>query len=132
MWAHNAHVATSTDGTPSNQPMGTWLRAALGCRYGAIALTFGQGAFVAQIPDDPEDDLAIDTLPRAPDDTVEGVLGEVRSTGTLASWSCDASAGEVPEWLSRTPEGWLRTDPGMLAEHGGLDGFFVARFVNQA
>lgn len=40
--------------------------------------------------------------------------------------------GEVPEWLSRTPEGWLRTDPGMLAEHGGLDGFFVARFVNQA
>ena len=25
-------------------------------------------------------------------------------------------------------QGWLRTDPGMLAEAGGLDGFFVARF----
>ncbi|WP_126173396.1 RsmB/NOP family class I SAM-dependent RNA methyltransferase [Altericroceibacterium xinjiangense] len=28
--------------------------------------------------------------------------------------------------LSR--EGWLKTDPGLLAEHGGMDGFFVARF----
>ena len=27
-------------------------------------------------------------------------------------------------------EGWLRTDPAMLAEAGGLDGFFVARWVN--
>jgi 16S rRNA (cytosine967-C5)-methyltransferase len=38
------------------------------------------------------------------------------------------SAEELPAGLSPTPEGWLRTDPGMLAEHGGLDGFFVARF----
>jgi 16S rRNA (cytosine967-C5)-methyltransferase len=37
-------------------------------------------------------------------------------------------AEELPAGLSPTPEGWLRTDPGMLAEHGGLDGFFVARF----
>jgi 16S rRNA (cytosine967-C5)-methyltransferase len=41
-------------------------------------------------------------------------------------------AEELPEWLSPTPEGWLRTDPGMLAEHGGIDGFFIARFVNEA
>ena len=40
-------------------------------------------------------------------------------------------AEELPEWLSPTPEGWLRTDPGMLPEHGGLDGFFIARFVNK-
>ena len=38
---------------------------------------------------------------------------------------------ELPQWLSPTPEGWLRTDPGMLAEHGGMDGFFIARFVNK-
>jgi 16S rRNA (cytosine967-C5)-methyltransferase len=38
------------------------------------------------------------------------------------------STEELPAGLSPTPEGWLRTDPGMLAEHGGLDGFFVARF----
>jgi 16S rRNA (cytosine967-C5)-methyltransferase len=40
--------------------------------------------------------------------------------------------GELPDGLSPTAEGWLRTDPGMLSEHGGLDGFFVARFVNKA
>jgi 16S rRNA (cytosine967-C5)-methyltransferase len=39
---------------------------------------------------------------------------------------------ELPEWLSPTTEGWLRTDPGMLTEHGGMDGFFIARFVNRA
>jgi 16S rRNA (cytosine967-C5)-methyltransferase len=38
------------------------------------------------------------------------------------------SAEELPAGLSPTPEGWLRTDPGMLAEHRGLDGFFVGRF----
>jgi len=38
---------------------------------------------------------------------------------------------ELPEWLEPTSEGWLRTDPGMLAGRGGMDGFFVARFVNR-
>ncbi|AOR75562.1 RsmB/NOP family class I SAM-dependent RNA methyltransferase [Novosphingobium resinovorum] len=39
------------------------------------------------------------------------------------------TAAELPEGLSPTGEGWLRTDPGMLAEAGGLDGFFIARWV---
>lgn len=38
------------------------------------------------------------------------------------------SGEELPEILAPTPEGWLRTDPGMLPDHGGLDGFFVARW----
>ncbi len=40
------------------------------------------------------------------------------------------SAGELadlPE--ARTPDGWLRTHPGLWAERGGMDGFFAARFV---
>lgn len=37
-------------------------------------------------------------------------------------------ADELPAGLLPTEQGWLRTDPGMLAEHGGLDGFFVARW----
>jgi 16S rRNA (cytosine967-C5)-methyltransferase len=41
-------------------------------------------------------------------------------------------AAELPEWLSPTSEGWLRTHSGMLAESGGMDGFFIARFVNKA
>jgi 16S rRNA (cytosine967-C5)-methyltransferase len=39
---------------------------------------------------------------------------------------------ELPEWLSPTSEGWLRTDPGMLAGEGAMDGFFIARFANKA
>ena len=38
------------------------------------------------------------------------------------------TAEELPNGLAPTNEGWLRTHPGMLAEHGGLDGFFVARW----
>ena len=41
-------------------------------------------------------------------------------------------AEELPGWLAPAAEGWLRTDPGMLAEQGGMDGFFIARFVNKA
>lgn len=37
------------------------------------------------------------------------------------------TAAEVPG-LAPSPDGWLRTDPGMLAEVGGLDGFFIARW----
>lgn len=37
--------------------------------------------------------------------------------------------GELPEGLAPAGEGWLRTDPGMLAEAGGMDGFFIARWL---
>jgi 16S rRNA (cytosine967-C5)-methyltransferase len=35
---------------------------------------------------------------------------------------------ELPAGLAATAEGWIRTDPGILAEAGGLDGFFIARW----
>ncbi len=41
------------------------------------------------------------------------------------------TAEELPAGLAPTPEGWLRTHPGMLAEQGGLDGFFVGRWVKE-
>jgi 16S rRNA (cytosine967-C5)-methyltransferase len=37
-------------------------------------------------------------------------------------------AAELPDGLNPTAEGWLRTDPGLLREAGGLDGFFIARW----
>ena len=37
-------------------------------------------------------------------------------------------AEELPAGLLPTSPGWLRTDPGMLGDEGGLDGFFVARW----
>jgi len=41
------------------------------------------------------------------------------------------TAVELPAGLAPTPEGWLRTHPGMLADEGGLDGFFVGRWVKE-
>lgn len=38
------------------------------------------------------------------------------------------TAGELPDGLAPAPDGTLRTDPGMLPDAGGLDGFFVARW----
>ena len=37
-------------------------------------------------------------------------------------------AEELPAGIVPTSEGWVRTDPAMLADAGGLDGFFVARW----
>lgn len=39
------------------------------------------------------------------------------------------TSDELPGGLEPTDDGWLRTDPGMLSDAGGLDGFFVGRWV---
>ncbi len=48
---------------------------------------------------------------------------------TLGLTAVPVTAAELPAGLEPTAEGWLRTHPGMLADKGGLDGFFVARWV---
>lgn len=35
---------------------------------------------------------------------------------------------DLPQGIAPSADGWLRTHPGMLSEHGGLDGFFAARW----
>jgi len=37
-------------------------------------------------------------------------------------------SGELFAGLAPTPDGTLRTHPGLLASSGGLDGFFIARW----
>lgn len=39
-----------------------------------------------------------------------------------------ATADELPAGIPATPEGWVRTLPGMLEDAGGCDGFFIARW----
>jgi erythromycin esterase-like protein len=95
-WAHNAHVAVR------GQTAGALLRAALGCRYAAMAMTFGAGSFVAQVPNDIDDRLAISTLPAAPDDSIESVLAPIASSTTVVTWPCGVDVATAPEWL-RTP-----------------------------
>jgi len=100
-WAHNAHV---THTGARYQPTGTILRNALGCRYAAVAVTFGGGDFIAQIPNDLEDRLAPNTLPVAEGDTFESVLAKVRTGSTLASWPCDTRAQAIPAWLEKAQQ----------------------------
>ena len=53
----------------------------------------------------------------------EGEDQAARVTLTPDPVGADEIAGFTP-----TAEGWLRTDPAMLADAGGLDGFFIARW----
>jgi len=36
----------------------------------------------------------------------------------------------LPVFVTAAAEGWIRIVPGLLAEKGGLDGFFMARLVH--
>jgi 16S rRNA (cytosine967-C5)-methyltransferase len=59
--------------------------------------------------------------------SLEHEEGEAQATAVALDRD-PITADELPAGLQPTSEGWLRTDPGMLAEHGGLDGFFIARW----
>jgi erythromycin esterase len=94
-WAHNAHVAAR------NQTTGAVLRSALGCNYAPVAITFGQGDFVAQIPNDLQDRLAVSTVPANEGETIESVLAKVQTGPLMASWPCGSARPDVPEWLGK-------------------------------
>jgi 16S rRNA (cytosine967-C5)-methyltransferase len=59
--------------------------------------------------------------------SLEPAEGEDRAAA-VALDPAPIAAGELPAGIAPTSEGWLRTDPGMLPEAGGLDGFFAARW----
>jgi erythromycin esterase len=107
-WAHNAHVVHPPN---SDRSTGALLRSTLGCEYAALAVTFGEGAFVAQIPNDLEDRLAVSTLPPASDESTESVLRVLGSDGLLAVWDCFTPSNKalsLPEWLERAqPMHWI-------------------------
>ena len=60
--------------------------------------------------------------------SLEREEGEMQA-GVVALASSPITASDVPHGITTTAEGWLRTDPGMLAEAGGIDGFFIARWT---
>ncbi|HJQ99669.1 MAG TPA: erythromycin esterase family protein [Candidatus Polarisedimenticolaceae bacterium] len=95
-WAHNAHVIHRKGST---RTAGGELRKELGLAYVAIATTFGEGGFLAEIPNDLEDDLAISNVPMAPAGTVESALALVRTGGSLALWRPDLAEAEIPLWF---------------------------------
>jgi erythromycin esterase len=110
-WAHNAHVAHSA---PPSRTTGALLRAALGCDYAAVATAFGQGDFVAQLPDDPQDRLVVSTLPAAPAGSIDEVVASDHAA--LSAWSCHEARTSLPIWLqSAHPLHWI----GALYKPGG-------------
>ena len=52
--------------------------------------------------------------------------GEAQAAWVKALGPVPITADRLPAGLAPTPEGWFRSDPGMLPEHGGIDGFFAA------
>jgi erythromycin esterase len=110
-WAHNAHV---THPPASNRTAGGLLRGLLGCEYATFAVTFGEGDFVAQIPNDLEDRLVVSELPPSPDESIESVLSGLHAQGALAAWPCSVSESGrvdtalVPDWLGKAhPMHWV-------------------------
>lgn len=65
--------------------------------------------------------------------SLEAVEGEAQAEAFLARHSeystSPATIDELPAGITANAQGHVRTMPPMLAEQGGLDGFFVARFV---
>ena len=58
----------------------------------------------------------------------EGEAQLERFLGAHKDFEIDAiRSEELPEGVTSLPNGALRTRPGMLADKGGLDGFFIAR-----
>jgi erythromycin esterase len=116
-WAHNAHASLAADRAPQARTSGGFLRAALGCDYRALATSFGEGAFVAQLPNDLQDRLEASSLPAAPPETIDGVMGSVYGAGAVATWGCIPRPGDVPPWLQRAqPLHWV----GGIFEPGSL------------
>jgi 16S rRNA (cytosine967-C5)-methyltransferase len=71
--------------------------------------------------------------------SLEQAEGEDQVTRFLAAHRdftlLPAQAGELPDAMAPTAQGWLRSLPDMLADQGGADGFFIARLAkatNQA
>lgn len=68
--------------------------------------------------------------------SLEPEEGEAQVEAFLAShpgFAIDPIASdELPDGLVAHERGWLRTLPGMLADQGGLDGFFMARLMRVA
>ncbi|QCI93517.1 RsmB/NOP family class I SAM-dependent RNA methyltransferase [Novosphingobium sp. EMRT-2] len=60
--------------------------------------------------------------------SLEPEEGEAQARAFTALAPDPIATEELPAGVAPTPEGWSRSDPGMLADAGGIDGFFAARW----
>lgn len=109
-WGHNAHVSAPPGRPEAARPAGALLRDALGCDYGAFGITFGEGAFLAQVPNDPQDRLQASSLPPSPEISIDAMLATIFGPrrGALAAWPCAPEHADAPPWLARAqPMHWV-------------------------
>lgn len=108
VWAHNAHVAHPASRTGNAAPTGQVLRELLGQEYGALAISFLEGGFLAQRADDPDGRLATFTLPPSPAESIDAVLDAMGLDDALVTWPDQKSEETVPDWLARSqPMHWI-------------------------
>jgi len=93
VWAHNGHVQASSPG--KDQPMGSWLRKALGNQLVALGFAFNEGSFQAVEQGKGLHDF---TVPPAPDGSLDATfastgiplfaldLRQIPSPGPVADW----------------------------------------------
>jgi 16S rRNA (cytosine967-C5)-methyltransferase len=65
-----------------------------------------------------------------PDEGEANVRCFLQQNQTFETWG--PTAGELPDFVTPSADGWVRILPGLLEGEGGLDGFFVARLVRRA
>ena len=107
-WGHNAHVAHPPSRSGNNAPAGQLLRELLGREYRAVATSFREGGFVAQLPNDPDDRLFKFTLPPSPDESIDAVLGTMGLGDALVTWPEGEPEETVPAWLAQPqPMHWI-------------------------
>jgi erythromycin esterase len=108
VWAHNLHVSHPPSRTGNAAPTGQILRELLGRDYRAVATSFREGGFVAQLPNDPDDRLFRFTLPPSPVESIDAVLGTMGLDDALVTWPEEEPEETVPAWLTKPqPMHWI-------------------------
>ena len=96
-------VARKGDGAPT----GTHLLRALPGQYAALAVSFFEGGFLAQLPNDPGDRLQMFQLPPADGESLDAVLAAMALGDVIATWP-EGSGPGLPAWLARPqPMHWI-------------------------
>jgi len=102
-WGHNAHVAHPPDKRGERATSGGRFAERTGA-YAALGLSFRDGGFLAQLPNDLQDRLQTFNVRAADPDSIDGVLAPLGRA--IVTWRGDRAA--PPAWLAEPrPMHWI-------------------------